>query len=775
MRSSGILLLAVVGAIAACGDSREARTDALPETPVASGGAVLQITDETLRLLAPQGRVEIRRASFGLDFSDSGGQSVLRSTATPDAALAIRPLNPQRLPGGADSLSLSPLYAPISFLVGSSVNLTFPATFWVGNLLASASNGLEYRLEAVQEPIQRLPNGVRFAVSTTDPSGRMAEVTVVADATNTFKVSVRLSPVNSTVALIAAAFESPSSESFHGFGGRRNKIDQRGEQFLNWSEEFHLTPDFLEFPFLAPLAGENYQFPTGAQGAYYVQSLFVSSKDYGFLLERDELSNWRMASDRDDAWSVEVAGAELDFVVAPGDAAKAIGSLTQLTGRHRVPAPWTLGPMLSEAVQTSSEGIEAYNEKVQESIRMMRQLDLPVTAFIFEGWAGLQGIGTYQQVVDDLAALNIRPLTYFRAFLGQADDALEEPDAYEQAMENGYTTKNVLGLPYLFGSPLGTSGLAALIDFTNPAAVRWWKDRIKRSLAQGSQGFMQDFGEQTAPDMVFHDGSTGIEMHNRYAVLYHRATREAFDEYRAENPNRDVEPWFFVRNGYTGRPGSAAFESASWSGDNTTDWSRASGLAAVIPDLLNRSIGGAYGFVTEIGGFIDVAGRPSKELLIRWSHHASLMPVHRLHGGPINGTHMPWRYDAETVAEYRRSAERHIAAQPLILQLWREAEATGMPITRPLWLAYPDDPVAAVQDQQFLLGPDVLVAPVVEPGAVSRAVYFPVGCWQHPEDGSRFNGPASQTVAAPLGYLPYYFRCGTQPFAGPASLRQLPS
>ena len=772
MRITKIVLCLLLVSLGGCGESRPTGTGLLPEESPALVQAVLEITDDRLSLRAPQGTVQIRRAPFGLEFSDVTGARVLRSAATPVSDFAIRPLNPQRLPGGAGAAEGPPLYAPVSFLVGAAAQLSFPATFWVGNLLASSNSGVEYRLDSVQEPIERLANGVRFAATTTDPGGRMALVTVTADTVGSFKVSVQLSPVNQAVASITAAFESSPGEAFHGFGGRRNKINQRGEQFLNWAEEFHLTPEAFQFPLLGPVAGENYQFPTGAQGAYYVQSLFVSPARYGFLLERDALSSWRMASDRDDAWSVEVAGAELDFVVAPGDAPRAIESLTRITGRHRVPAPWQLGPMLSEAVQTSSEGIEAYDAKVQESLRMMRELQLPVTAFIFEGWAGLQRIGTYQQVVDDLTALGIRPLTYFRAFLGQADDALEEAEAYEEAMANGYVVHNALGLPYLFGSPLGTSGIAALIDFTHPEAVTWWKGRIKRALAQGSQGFMQDFGEQTFADMVFHDGSTGIEMHNRYAVLYHRATREAFDEYRAENPASTVEPWFFVRNGYTGRPGSAAFESASWSGDNTADWSRASGLGAVIPDLLNRSIGGAYGFVTEIGGFIDVAGRPSKELLIRWTHHASLMPVHRLHGGPVNGTHMPWRYDDETVAEYRRSALRHIAAQPLILRLWREAEASGMPIVRPLWLAYPDDPQATRQDQQFLLGPDVLVAPVVEPGATNRAVYFPAGCWQHPEQGSRHTGPSTETVPAALGELPYFFRCGTTPFTVPAELRK---
>lgn len=86
-----------------------------------------------------------------------------------------------------------------------------------------------------------------------------------------------------------------------------------------------------------------------------------------------------------------------------------------------------------------------------------------------------------------------------------------------------------------------------------------------------------------------------------------------------------------------------------------------------------------------------------------------------------------------------------------------------MPVTRPLWLQYPDDPTAAGQDQEWLLGPDVLVAPVVTQGATARHVYFPAGCWRSPVTGRRYSGPSSVGVSAPLDQLPYFFQCGTHP------------
>jgi alpha-glucosidase (family GH31 glycosyl hydrolase) len=136
----------------------------------------------------------------------------------------------------------------------------------------------------------------------------------------------------------------------------------------------------------------------------------------------------------------------------------------------------------------------------------------------------------------------------------------------------------------------------------------------------------------------------------------------------------------------------------------------------------------------------------------------------RLHGSINAGTHTPWSYDEQVVAIYNRLSRLHLRARPLILRLWRHAARTGIPVARPLWLAFPGDAEAARQDQQWMLGPDVLVAPVVEQGARERLVYFPRGCWREQGDGARRRGPGYEVVPAPLERLPWFTRCGTRPF-----------
>jgi alpha-glucosidase (family GH31 glycosyl hydrolase) len=270
---------------------------------------------------------------------------------------------------------------------------------------------------------------------------------------------------------------------------------------------------------------------------------------------------------------------------------------------------------------------------------------------------------------------------------------------------------------------------------------------------------MADFGEEVLADMRFAGGETGATMHNRYLVLYMRATRAAVSAYEHAHRGRSV--WFFNRAGYSG---SARYEAANFPGDESTDWGHAAGLASLAPDMLNRAVGGAFGYTTDVGGYYDYTTPPTtKELFLRWAEWAVFSPVFRLHGSGRTGTHAPWTYDAQTVTTYRALSRLHARAVPLILRRWRAADRTGMPPTRPLWLAFPGDRRAARQQQEWMLGADLLVAPVVTESARSRLVYFPRGCWRDPQTGLTVHGARSVTVAAPLTRLPFFVRCGTRP------------
>ena len=653
---------------------------------------------------------------------------------------------------------LTTLGSPFTFTVGEQQIEQFTSGGpFVGDLMSVTDSGVRYSARRVLG-VRRVGRRVRLTMSTDDPSGRRLVVTIRPQGHRALRVSARPTP-GAGVSVVAGNFRSAPGEAFHGFGGRHNSLDQRGWELDSFLNQTNLS---APAPPGAPGPPNLYMSPSGPTGAYFVQSSFVSSRGYGFLSLRDELTQWRMASGRPDEWQVATSAPGLDYVVAPGGARRAIRTLTALTGRQRVPPRWALAPQFDRLVRFPAQSAATYLDEVRRDLADIRRYRLPVGSYRIEAWEFIPR-PTLRRVIRRFHAAGIRVLLYFRAFVGRDEIGTDRPSLVDYAIRHGYVATHADGSPYVFQTNFFADG--AMIDFTKPSARRWWSRRIAEALDLGADGFMQDFGEQVLLDMHFHDGSTGRTMHNRLAVLFHRATRRAIGAYRARHPGHG-DVYFFTRSGYSGLPGSVAYENATWPGDEPTDWSRSAGLAAQAPDMLNRGITGAYGFGTDIGGYFDVGRTPTtKELFLRWAEWAALTPIFRLHGSVAAGTHAPWTYDAQTVRIYRRLSRLHVAAAPLIARLWRVAARTGTPIARPLWLAAPGDRRAAAQDQEWLLGPNVLVAPVVVQGARRRTVYFPRGCWTSPASGHRFSGGRSARVAAPLDSLPYFFRCGTRPFA----------
>jgi len=707
-------------------------------------------------------RAVIDRDPYRLEISGGAGQApalaeVPSGTATP---MVLPPTHDPVAPG-TDAQSSGALYAPLSFLVGSETIQQYSGGVWGGNLMSGLRSGTEYSARAVLDAVPS-GSGVRLTLSTDDPTGRRLMV----DVTPTGKATIRVSAVpvpSAGVAMVSDSFNSDAGEAFHGFGGRHDRIDQHGRALSSFVQE-----ENIDGPTGDNMLGAGDLFPNGPAAAYYPQAQFISSHGYGFLLDQPQLARFRLDSDRPDAWSVAASAPRLEYLVVPGAPAQAITDLTAVSGRQPLPPAWALGPMFDRLVKNFGESESNYEAALRDDLAKIDAYKLPVTAFRIEGW-GLpdpanDGFALHSYVsfpaqsafISALRARGVHPLVYLRPWITPGSP----PD------QAGLTVRKADGSTY---TTTGTAGQRiALLDFTNPAAVRFWQQEVSKIFDLGVDGFMQDFGEEVLGDMHFANGETGVTMHNRYLELYAQATRQEINAYEASHRGR--QPWFFTRAGYSGTPGSAAFEGGNFPGDETTDWSHASGLASLTSDMLNRAVGGAYGFATDIGGYYDYTTPPTtKELFLRWAEWAALSPIFRLHGSGRTGTHTPWSYDAQTVQVYKDLSLLHERASGLIMSLWQQSETNGIPPTRPLWLQYPDDAQAATQDQEWMLGDNVLVAPVVTQGATSRAVYLPAGCWREPDSGQTIQGPQTTQVPAPLAVLPYFLRCNTNPLAANAT------
>jgi alpha-glucosidase (family GH31 glycosyl hydrolase) len=230
-------------------------------------------------------------------------------------------------------------------------------------------------------------------------------------------------------------------------------------------------------------------------------------------------------------------------------------------------------------------------------------------------------------------------------------------------------------------------------------------------VADGHDGWMEDFGEY----------SPSPEEHNLYPLRYHRAVAQI----AAQLPR---PPARFVRSGWTR---SAAYSPLVWGGDPTTGWGF-DGLRSAVIQGLSMGLSGVAFWGSDIGGFFTLGDeRLTPELLIRWIQFGALSPLMRTKsdGVGIGDFRRPQVWDADVQPHWRRWASFHTLLIPYLLAAAHEYAATGMPLMRHHALTDPDDAQLAVLDDQYRFGPDLLVAPVLEPGARERAVRLPAGDW----------------------------------------------
>src|SRR5262245_8121592 len=604
--------------------------------------------------------------------------------------------------------------------------------------------------------VAREDGGLRMAVQTTDPQGATFTLRIGPAGEGVIEVEATYGGSAAEVLGIGSAWATTPDERFYGLGERANAAQHRGERVESyvsdgpWIEENRTLVSAI-----LPPPG----FRARDDATYFPVPWILSSRGYGVLVDNDETAYHDLATPlRPDAWSVEIVGAPEGMSPRPGPTtlrlrvfagprpADVLARFTSAVGRQPAPAaPWVFGPWYQGP-----------------ALQAFRDADVPVSVSqTYLHYLPCGGDRSNEPGRTSAAhALGYAITTYFNPMI-----CTSYTPAFTDAAAAGAVLLTPDGAPYVYrylGSRFFDVGQ---FDFSAPAGRRFYASLLQDAIDDGHDGWMEDFGEYTPLDGRTADGRDGGATHNRYPTDYHCAA------YAATRGRPIVR---FQRSGWTG---AARCAQVVWGGDPTTSWDF-DGLRSALTAGLGMGLSGVSRWGSDIGGFFSLQGpQLTDELLIRWVQLGAVSGVMRTErdGSAIPEYPRPQVEDAAQIANWRRYTKLRTQLYPYIAAADGEYGRSGMPIMRHLVLAYPDDPAAADRDDEFLFGPDLLVAPVLTPGATTREAYLPAGAWvdfwRAVEFGSAdgafvlrdaevLAGGGVHTVPAPLEELPLLVRAG---------------
>jgi alpha-D-xyloside xylohydrolase len=552
------------------------------------------------------------------------------------------------------------------------------------------------------------------------------------DAADALALSVTVQ--NAPVVQIALRLASDDG-AYVGLGERFDHVDAKGT--------------------LVPLAFRLGTFASGTNETHVPVPFFANSRGYGVAVDTYEAGAADVASGDPGTVRLIFEGAQLDArLYAHRDPLAIVAENTRRTGLPRLPPKWAYAPM-----QWRNEGMTT--AKVQDDLTTTRAQKIPGGClWIDNPWQGSYDDSTFapaafadpKKMIDDARALGFEVLVWSTPYLEFAagTPANRAQQLFVEAKAKGLFVTDASG--NVFDTPVSVAGSTrvGMLDLPSPAASQWWATQLRTVTSLGTAGFKLDFAEDLVPDFLGRrlelnvGGTTLRRARTRYPGAYHQTYRGAFQGLRDDA--------FIV--GRAGSAGGQAFVDAIWPGDLDNDFSAhasptVGGLPASVCGMINLAASGYPTYAADTGGFRG--GRPSKEHFVRWAEvNAHSMIFQNGGGGP---SHAPWTYDAETVDLFRGLARRHMDLYPYLRALSVAAHTDGTPTVRALPLAFPAESMAigAHADDEYLLGPDLLVAPVMADGATSREVYVPSGAWTRWSTGERLLGPKTVTQASTLG------------------------
>jgi alpha-D-xyloside xylohydrolase len=521
-------------------------------------------------------------------------------------------------------------------------------------------------------------------------------------------------------------FSLEPGEHLYGLGEQFAGFDKNGQRLVAWSRDptgsVVNTISYLNIPFL------------------------LSTRGYGLFVHQHSKIVWELGNPAVQSGAFRTGDPYLDYFVIHGPSFKdVISRYGDLTGRPTVPPVWSFGAWYSRCMYRSREQVEGIVER-------LRELDIPADVVHLDPlWQetrntrtldGMQFVWDEEAFPDQEGFVKWLAERGFKLSLWEIPYVYDKTEMYDEGIAKGYFATTADGG---LAKPLDGEPGAALPDFTNPDAVKWWQDKHRPYLKAGVAAFKTDYAEATPTDAVFSDGRTGEQVHNLYPLLYNKAVYEVMKD-------EGVEPMLFGRSGYAG---SQRYP-INWTGDAPCTWG---GMAATLRAGLGLSLSGISMWSHDIGGFWNPDGLqpPDPTLYIRWAQFGLLSSHARFHG--VRGRE-PWYFGDKAVEVVRDFSKLRYRLLPYLYSLAHEAAATGMPVVRPLVLEYQDDPVAPMVDYEYLLGPDMLVVPVMnDDGKV--LVYLPEGVWCDWWTGERIPGHEFLRLNVPIEQVPLYVREGS--------------
>ena len=460
---------------------------------------------------------------------------------------------------------------------------------------------------------------------------------------------------------------------------------------------------------------------TSTYQSYKNIPFYLTNRGYGVFVNHPEKVSFEVGTEQVSKVEFSVPGESMEYFLINGPTMKEVlERYTSLTGKPSLPPQWTFGLWLSTSFTTN------YDEKtVMSFIDGMEERGIPLQVFHFDcfwmkdfHWSDFvwdsRVFPDPKGMLSRIKEKGLKVCVWINSYIAQ------ESCLFAEGMEKGYFVKRKNGDVWQWD--MWQPGMA-LVDFTNPAACKWFQDKLEVLLDMGVDCFKTDFGERIpTEDVVYYDGSDSVKMHNYYTYLYNKTVYELLQRKRGKD-----DAVLFARSATAG---GQKFP-VHWGGDC---WSNYEAMAESMRGGLSLTMSGFGYWSHDIGGFEDTS---TPDVYKRWAAFGLLSTHSRFHGS--TSYRVPWAYDDEAVDVVRFFTKLKLSLTPYLYSSAVRTSRTGVPMMRSMVLEFENDPVCQYLDRQYMLGDSLLVAPIFNDRGEAY-YYLPEGTWTNYLTGETVEG-----------------------------------